>query len=983
MERGFGVGKSYQREVDNARIEKLQHKNGIMLAVVVVAPQMDFLVAQDFIRKMVRVGGSDEHIALRILAAYESMVRFEDWSALFKGQSKNSDTRKLVLIERTICCKDRVTLREKYKNESELSAQSQKPPKLLFIGLGLEPSSTFGGLGSLFFSGSVLCYTVFNNSYYVAANVLATWVIWKTFGRLCNCYYVTVADGKEANRLMKIWKNSKQSAKPIAEEDSASRVLGTRSASVPPTVEPDPPITLPTNWEEEDDGLSAAILVRDFDSVCDLYNGYVKYFDKDSPMLYKILKSFDCEANVLLRRLPNPPAIDDDDKELSPLFPLAVTGMLPEKCVWYTERFGKDDIPFEQWVNEYRIEQDGKSVEEKRLHNNFAKNWSVNPGTMGKSDAVNEDLGEDACGAYPTQPEASLPAHFATKGDTVPLVDYPSSDCDDPEPLQNQLVLGRKKVLQSNRNRNSLRGRRLSKRVDVEAAQTDTEDSLDGEDYIDNNGNGHGSNGAGNNSDSDNTKDREESNRSHGGRGPLPREAKAHLDALMAKLEEDVKAIAQEFGKPPEMCFKYIDGVDGSLTHSVTYWNIWQQWYGVHGQRKKLQNMPVSEWTGVVHNKLEIFLRSKLSDKDFDKTKACERALEEQTSWFWEHHDALIGETIARGKGNAMVTKILRPIVQMTLQKVKATNGTQMLSQADNIGLQIVVAKVVECKVDSKLAELYRHCIAKKESRDRHRSMIPRIFTYDLNRIFEEGDVPKLNFANFCGVGVETSTGVPFLHIGVRTKKRFVTGVSALNKYKASDLTKICGLHMEQIQQAVNGEEVDEDLHCFEIERWTDEEETLSKDRWSTIQVVSDTMNNTIVSVPHSSSYYKEGSTAKDAMSLFARDSDDDDMLGGRIDSHPSRKSSEQGRLALAEPLKSRAGRPVNLVLLTLVIPTLVIPGLGNAASSNVDSGNTDSGNTRYGNTRFGNTRIGSTNPGNTNLGYYEELVFSTFEFVF
>lgn len=75
--------------------------------------------------------------------------------------------------------------------------------------------------------------------------------------------------------------------------------------------------------------------------------------------------------------------------------------------------------------------------------------------------------------------------------------------------------------------------------------------------------------------------------------------------------------------------------------------------------------MPVSEWTGVVRNELETFLHSKLSDEDFDKPEARERALEEQTNWFWEHHDALIGETIARGKGNGMVTKILRPIVQM------------------------------------------------------------------------------------------------------------------------------------------------------------------------------------------------------------------------------------------------------------------------------------------------------------------------------
>ncbi|KAF9026990.1 hypothetical protein BDP27DRAFT_1376104 [Rhodocollybia butyracea] len=897
------------------------------------------------------------------------------------------------------------------------------------------------------------------------------------------------ADGKEADRPTKIRKkNDKRSAKLIAEEDSASRAPGTPS----PAVEPDPPITLPTNWEEEDNGLSAAILARDYELVCDLYDRYVKSFDKDSPTLYKILKLFDREAHVLLRRLPNPPAIDDDDKELSPsasqaiidfdeeaflgimihtayLLRTLLTGMLPETCwvneyrveqeksveekrlnktcVWYTERFGKDEIPFDQWVNEYRVEQE-KSVEEKRLNNNFAKNSSV-----GKSDAVDEDSSPamamqdkqtaEACDAYVTQPEASLPAHFVTQGNTVRLVDYPSSECNDEAPPVSSRSIRAAKLhalaatksagppaqersperLQLNY---SLRGRRLSERVAVEAAQIDTEDSLDDEDYIDGNVNGKDNVGDGDNSDNDSAnasndeeeiqekhrkrrrrtkgkaltpdapEDREELNGTHGGRGPLPREAKARLDALMAKLEEDVDAIAQEFGKPPEMCFKYIDGGDGSPTRSVTYWNIWQQWYGVHGQQKKPQNMPVSEWTGVVRNELETFLHSKLSDKDFDKPEARERALEEQTNWFWEHHDALIGETIARGKGNGMVTKILWPIVQManrvyretgfhiggyawhpdagshifvgtqTLQKVKATKSTQMLSQVDDIGLQIAVAKLVERKVDSELAELYRHCIAKKEPRDRHRSMIPRIFTYDLNRIFEEGDVPKLNFANF----VESAwkhqvrvtnwpAGVAFLHVGVRTKKGFVTGVSALNKYKASDLTKICGPRMEQIQQAVNGKEVDEDLHYFEIERWTDEERALSKDQWSTIPVVSDTANNTVVSVAHSLLYHKEGGITKDTVvSLFADDSDDDDLPGGRIDSRLSRESrcvSFTSHLATASSVSG--------------IPESGNAESGNAESGNTDSGNTDSGNTDSGNTDSGNTGSSNTDSGNTSVG--------------
>jgi hypothetical protein len=63
--------------------------------------------------------------------------------------------------------------------------------------------------------------------------------------------------------------------------------------------------------------------------------------------------------------------------------------------------------------------------------------------------------------------------------------------------------------------------------------------------------------------------------------------------------------------------------------------------------------------------------------------------------------------------------------------------------------------------------------------------------------------------------------GVPFLNIGVKTKKGYVVGVPAINKYKANDLNKICGPRIQQIKQAVDGDEVDDELHYFEMERWT------------------------------------------------------------------------------------------------------------------------------------------------------------------
>jgi hypothetical protein len=142
----------------------------------------------------------------------------------------------------------------------------------------------------------------------------------------------------------------------------------------------------------------------------------------------------------------------------------------------------------------------------------------------------------------------------------------------------------------------SLRGRRLSKRVDLNAEQPEVEDNNRDKNYHDDS----------NENTDDESADTEEtqSNRrkgqprnaqqhkaenldsGHSRHGPLPQEAKARLDRVMAKQAEEIEAIAREYGKPPEMCYKYVDR-DSPATRAVSYWNIWQQWYAVHGEQKK------------------------------------------------------------------------------------------------------------------------------------------------------------------------------------------------------------------------------------------------------------------------------------------------------------------------------------------------------------------------------------------------------------
>lgn len=365
-------------------------------------------------------------------------------------------------------------------------------------------------------------------------------------------------------------------------------------------------------------------------------------FNNASPTIFRLLKFFDAEVIALARKLPNAPVIDDslplDDTTMQAameadeegvlgalihttyLLRTLATGMLPETCVLYTERFGKQEIPFEVWVNQYRIEQDDKSkaAEEWKLDNatHSAEDCAVKPSTEAQQErAVDIDSGEGSHlrpvvrdeGRSDTlgEPSPISPAHSPVAADRPALVDYGSSpgpfNNEDPPPATSRSIRAAKlSALASKKTRSpspsSLneeqspqppqlkRRRRLSKRHHVDADFTETENDTDDDEAVQlqrRKGKGKALADPQDGEDDD----------SDGGRGPLQLEAKRRLDALMAKLSEDVEAVAREYGKPPEMCYKYVDGMDGQAsTRSVTNWNIWQQWYAVHGEQKKPTN---------------------------------------------------------------------------------------------------------------------------------------------------------------------------------------------------------------------------------------------------------------------------------------------------------------------------------------------------------------------------------------------------------
>ncbi|KAF9064832.1 hypothetical protein BDP27DRAFT_1366889 [Rhodocollybia butyracea] len=620
------------------------------------------------------------------------------------------------------------------------------------------------------------------------------------------------------------------------------------------SIQSDPPITLSTNWQEEDDGLSAAILAREYDSIHEYYDRYVASFSNRSFTIFKILKIFNQEIYSLACTHPDPLAIDDS----LPLGDAATQAAMEvdEQVVlaalihttYLLQAFATGLLP--EMINQYRIEQDEKAASVKRgvpsklASDGLSKPDEQEEGYEGSAEVVHWTPALFATeGCVSTEGPALSTSRVAQMAKLCALATQ-STRTQLPSHAQ---VEERSPARTPPQSTYTHCGRRLFKKavVDPEAS----EDSHDNDDYT----NGDNEEGSASIDDEEELQSRrrkagqmtkgkalctspvkvweprdEKVNVAPGGQGALPQDAKDCLDALMAKQDEEIEAIAREYSKPVELCYKYVDGGDSCSMRVVTYWNNWQQWYSIHDEQKKHVEMPVSEWTGVVRKELDTFLPGKLPNEDFDSPEAREEALEQQIN---------------------------------------------------------CLTQLVERQVESELAELYQHCVlTMKEPRDRHHAILPHILAYDLT---------ELRVKNW-------PVGVPFFQVGVKTEKGFVTGVAALNQYKASDLNKTCGPRMEQIRQAVDGKEVNDNLQYFEVERWTDEERARSRLQWSTIPVVSDTENKTIVSVAHSESYCMvHGDAGKEEengvttsqghvvqLSLFASDSDDDQR--DRIDSSPS-----------------------------------------------------------------------------------------------
>ncbi|KAJ3791447.1 hypothetical protein GGU11DRAFT_761599, partial [Lentinula aff. detonsa] len=140
----------------------------------------------------------------------------------------------------------------------------------------------------------------------------------------------------------------------------------------------------------------------------------------------------------------------------------------------------------------------------------------------------------------------------------------------------------------------------------------------------------------------------------HQGNGPLPEALRKKLDAINAERDAQIEQAAVEAGKSIQSCYKYANG-NLRVTCSASIWNIWQAWYGVHGEKKRPSNVKINEWTSVVRDEMNEFLHSKLSNEEFSDPAAHSKG---------------------KGKwGDAMTRRILEPIIRMRLDSFYTSPG--------------------------------------------------------------------------------------------------------------------------------------------------------------------------------------------------------------------------------------------------------------------------------------------------------------------
>lgn len=75
-------------------------------------------------------------------------------------------------------------------------------------------------------------------------------------------------------------------------------------------------------------------------------------------------------------------------------------------------------------------------------------------------------------------------------------------------------------------------------------------------------------------------------------KGPLPKSVKDEIDTAHARFKTEMAAIAQRARHEVKSCYNYLNA-DTQIPRAVSYFNIFQIWYGVHGKQSWIGSMSV------------------------------------------------------------------------------------------------------------------------------------------------------------------------------------------------------------------------------------------------------------------------------------------------------------------------------------------------------------------------------------------------------
>ncbi|KAG6913262.1 hypothetical protein DXG01_008332, partial [Tephrocybe rancida] len=138
--------------------------------------------------------------------------------------------------------------------------------------------------------------------------------------------------------------------------------------------------------------------------------------------------------------------------------------------------------------------------------------------------------------------------------------------------------------------------------------------------------------------------------------GPIPDEVKEHLYAIHANFERQVEELAAEIGKSLHLLFSLVGETPLPSRCAMTLWGAFEAWYGVHGERKKPDDMLKEEWTEIIAFKYNKYCDNNLGPLSKDPD-ACTKLMKPMLEWYATKYGMYAEEKKTDRTYNKVITK--------------------------------------------------------------------------------------------------------------------------------------------------------------------------------------------------------------------------------------------------------------------------------------------------------------------------------------